>query len=60
MTSQTGAFLPFPESATVLAMHPLAWSQDFVQMAPSDGKRISFDHASQDECDIFVIDTPPK
>jgi Tol biopolymer transport system component len=22
---------------------------------PPDGKRISFDHASQDECDIFLI-----
>jgi len=25
-----------------------------------DGKRISFDHASQGECDIFVIDAPQK
>jgi len=25
-----------------------------------DGKRIFFDHASQGECDIFVIDAPQK
>jgi len=25
-----------------------------------DGKRISFDPASQGECDIFVIDAPQK
>jgi Tol biopolymer transport system component len=25
-----------------------------------DGKKISFDHAAQGECDIFTIDTPQK
>jgi len=38
---------------------------DCIRLAPTiaakwspDGKRISFDHASQGECDIFVIDAP--
>jgi Tol biopolymer transport system component len=25
-----------------------------------DGKKISFDHAAQGECDVFTIDAPQK
>jgi Tol biopolymer transport system component len=25
-----------------------------------DGKKISFDHAAQGECDIFIVDAPKK